>query len=189
MGSQSGGYPTHDPAQRGFKHIEARHKHAFGRLKNEAVNAVDTVEKHGSGAMLVWFRVAVAGLLAACTWAWLRVLVQDAVGGLLLCCWPVSMSCLCISVCARLGFLFLLLLLLPLCILVTKVVTAQTVWCTDIAGALASVLLEGTEAWLACVGGLAFLTLVCTLRTSCEGKGIAVTIDKGAKYKFSGARS
>ena len=74
-------------------------------------------------------------------------------------CWLVSMSCPCTSVCACLEFLFLLpslLLLVPPCISVTKVVTVQTVWCTDIAGALAPVLLEGTEAWLACVGGLAF---------------------------------
>ena len=34
-----------------------------------------------------------------------------------------------------------------------------------------------------------FLTHVCTPRTSCEGRRIAVAIDKGAKYKFSGARS
>ena len=164
-------------------------RHTFGRLTNEAVPTVGAVKKQGSGAISIWFPVAVAGLLAARTWAWLRVLVQDAVGGLLLCCWPLSMSCLRISVGARLGFLFLLLLLLPPCIFVTKVVTVQTVWCTDIAGALASVLLVGTEAWLACVGGLAFLRHVCTPRTSCGGRRIAVTIDKGENYKFSGARS
>ena len=78
-GSQCGGYPTHEVAHRGFKHIEARHKHAFGRLTNAGVHAVGTAEVQGSGAMPVWFRVS--GLLAACPWAWFRVLVQDVVGG------------------------------------------------------------------------------------------------------------